>query len=93
MRLTHDKDQQIVRSAMVDSAFGLLEALPSLGNAEAIAVGEGVAIPMRLVFDQLEPAQRPKSDTATFSTAWNKNLDDPEAFLQQVADRWRHQRR
>jgi len=93
MRLTHDKDQQIVRSAMVDSAFGLLEALPSLGNAEAIAVGEGVAIPMRLVFDQLEPAQRPKSDTATFSTAWNKNVDDPEAFLQQVADRWRHQRR
>jgi hypothetical protein len=48
---------------------------------------------MRLVFDQLEPAQRPKSDTATFSTAWNKNVDDPEAFLQQVADRWRHQRR
>jgi uncharacterized protein len=93
MRLTHEKDQQIVRSAMVDSAFGLLEALPSLGNAEAIAVGEGVAIPMRLVFDQLEPAQRPKSDTATFSTAWRKNVDDPEAFLQQVADRWRHQRR
>jgi uncharacterized protein len=93
MRLTHEKDQQIVRSAMVDSAFGLLEALPSLGNAEAIAVGEGVAIPMRLVFDQLEPAQRPKSDTATFSAAWNKSLDDPEAFLHQVADRWRHQRR
>jgi len=93
MRLTHQKDQQIVRSAMSDSAFGLLEALPSLGNAEAIAVGEGVAIPMRLVIDQLDPSHRPKSDTATFSTAWRKNVDDPEAFLQQVAERWRRQRR
>ncbi len=93
MRLTHHKDQQIVRSAMVDSAFGLLEALPSLGNAEAIAVGEGVAIPMRLVFDQLEPSQRPKSDTATFSTAWRNNIADPEGFLLQVAERWRRQRR
>ena len=93
MRLTHHKDQQLVRSAMVDSAFGLLEALPSLGNAEAIAVGEGVAIPMRLVFDQLEPSHRPKSDTAAFSTAWRMTLDNPEEFLQGVAERWRRQRR
>src|SRR5215468_3413815 len=93
MRLTHHKDQQIVRSAMVDSAFGLLEALPSLGNAEAIAVGEGVAIPMRLVFDQLDPSQRPRSDTARFSTAWKNNINDPEGFLIQVAERWRRQRR
>ena len=73
--------------------LGLLEALPSLGNAEAIAVGEGIAMPMRLVFDQLPRDQRPQSATATFSTAWKNDIADGEDFVQEVVDRWRRQRR
>jgi uncharacterized protein len=93
MRLTHQRDQELVRAAMSDAAFGMLEALPSLGNAEAIAVGEGVAVPMRLVFEELAPEHRPKSASATFSAAWKTDVDDGEAFVQEVVDRWRRVRR
>ena len=93
MRLTHQRDQELVRAAMSDAAFGMLEALPSLGNAEAIAVGEGVAVPMRLVFEELLPEQRPKSASATFSGAWKTEVTDGETFVQEVVDRWRRVRR
>ena len=35
MRLSHQRDQELVRAALSDAAIGLLEALPTLGNAEA----------------------------------------------------------
>jgi uncharacterized protein len=92
MRLTHQKDQDWVRAALSDGALGLLEALPSLANAEAIAVGEGISLPMRLVFDLLPPDQRPRSATAVFSSAWQNEVTDGEAFLQEVIGRWRRQR-
>ncbi len=91
MRLTHQKDQDLVRAAMTDAAFGLLEALSSLGNAEAIAVGEGIAIPMRLVFDELPPERRPKSAGTTFTEAWKDDRKDSEDFVHEVVARWRRQ--
>jgi hypothetical protein len=92
MRLTHERDQQWVRSSLSDGVVGLLEALGSLGTAEAIGVGEGIVMPMRLVFDTLPPEERPRSATASFSTAWkNDNADDVEK-LQDVVDQWRRQR-
>jgi hypothetical protein len=93
LRLGHQRDQEIVRAAMSESAFGLLDALPSLGNAEAIAVGEGVSIPMRLAFDQLPAEHRPKSGTAAFSASWQKDTANSDDFLNQVIDNWRRQRR
>jgi DNA helicase HerA-like ATPase len=93
LRLGHQRDQEIVRAAVSESAFGLLDALPSLGNAEAIAVGEGVSIPMRLAFDQLPAEHRPKSGTAAFSASWQKDSSNSDEFLNQVIDNWRRQRR
>ncbi|MGH6830533.1 MAG: ATP-binding protein, partial [Methylocella sp.] len=93
LRLGHQRDQDIVRAAMSESAFGLLDALPSLGNAEAIAVGEGVSIPMRLAFDMLPAEHRPKSGTANFSSSWQKDTSNSDEFLGQVIDNWRRQRR
>jgi hypothetical protein len=93
MRLTSQKDQALVRAAISDSASGLLEALPSLGNAEAIAVGEGVPIPLRLVFDKLPAEGQPKSTTADFSEAWKRDMSEGGDFLNAVVDRWRRQSR
>jgi len=92
MRLTHERDQQWVRSALSDGVVGLLEALGSLGTAEAISVGEGIVMPMRLVFDTLPPDQRPRSATASFSTAWKTDHPDDREQLQAVVDQWRRQR-
>ncbi len=92
LRLSNQKDQDFVRSALSESAMGLMDFLPSLRNAEAIAVGEGVPMPLRLCFTRLPEEHRPLSGTASFSTAWQNDDEDP-SFLDQVVDRWRRQRR
>ncbi|MFQ5954486.1 MAG: ATP-binding protein, partial [Kiloniellales bacterium] len=70
MRLSNQKDQEFVRGALAESAIGLLDFLPSLRNAEAIVVGEGVSVPVRMCFEELPDDCRPMSGTASFSTAW-----------------------
>ena len=92
MRMSSQRDQDYVKAAMTEVAQGLIDSLPSLGNAEAIAVGEGVAVPMRVSFSQLPPHQRPRSGTAEFSSSWQEG-GDTDASLQAVIDRWRRQRR
>jgi uncharacterized protein len=89
-RMTSVKDQEIVRGIVTDSAFGLLDFLPSLGNGEAIIAGEAVTVPQRIRLAQLDPDKKPRSATATFSDAWKAELADTAAVAE-VVDRWRRQ--
>ncbi len=91
LRMSNERDQVFVRRAMPDSAAGMLNALPALRNQECIVVGEGVSVPMRIRFMDLEPYNRPQSDTAIFSDAWEYDQDRGESFLHDVVDRWRRQ--
>ncbi len=50
MRLSNDRDQEIIRSAIADSSASTIAFLSSIGNREAIAFGEGVATTMRMRF-------------------------------------------
>ena len=90
MRLTNERDQEIVRAGISDSARSLLEFLPSLGAQEAIAFGDGVPLPLRMRFDDLPPARSPRSRTAKFSQVWKNQIGDAR-FLQDVVTRWRAQ--
>jgi DNA helicase HerA-like ATPase len=92
LRMSNQKDQEFVRGALSESAMGLMEFLPSMRNAEAIAVGEGVPVPVRLCFDELPEERRPLSGTARFSSAWQTDGED-KSFIDTVVDRWRRQRR
>jgi DNA helicase HerA-like ATPase len=92
LRLSSQKDQDFVRGAMAESALGLLDFLPSLRNAEAIAVGEGVAVPVRILFDELPAENQPNSRTVAFSSAWSGDQSSSE-FVTEVVERWRRQRR
>jgi DNA helicase HerA-like ATPase len=61
MRLSNDRDQDIIRSAIPDSSASTMSFLSSIGNGEAIAFGEAVAVPMRMVFERVSednPAAR-----------------------------------
>ena len=88
LRLSNDRDQEIVSSAISDTSIGLLDFLPALGQREALAFGEGIPLPVRLLFDELPPNAMPRSTTAKFSERWqNAKLD--EQFLLHVIDRWR----
>ncbi len=92
LRLSNQKDQDFVRSSMTDSGLGLLNFLPSLRNAEAIAIGEGVPVPMRLSFDDLPSEQRPRSGTASFAAGWTGDREHA-GVIEGIVERWRTQRR
>ena len=89
LRMSNDRDQQIVQSAVSDTGSGLLEFLPALGQREAIAFGDGVTLPVRLRFDMLPPDALPRSSTARFSEKWQSSLGDEE-FLSRLVERWRN---
>lgn len=88
LRMSNDKDQEIVRSAISDTGSGLLEFLPALGAREAIAFGDGVSLPVRIKFHELPKEALPRSDTAKFSEKWQKATDDMD-LIHMVVERWR----
>src|SRR3546814_5367773 len=53
LRMGNQKDQDFVRRALPESAEGMLGSLPALRNQQAVVVGEGVVLPMRIRFDDL----------------------------------------
>ena len=88
MRMTNDKDQSLVRRTLPETAAGLLNTLPTLRQQEAIAVGEGVPHPMRIRFNNLEPALRPQGGSTNFPKAWETDHGGV-GFLNQTIERWR----
>lgn len=88
MRLANERDQDIVRAAIFDTAASLLDFLPSLGTREAIVFGDGIALPGRIRFDDLPEEAMPGARTARFTDKWRQSLGE-EAFLAMVVERWR----
>lgn len=88
LRMSNDRDQEIVTSAITDTSSGLLEFLPALGQREALAFGDGVSLPVRIRFDELPPEALPRSTTAHFTKHWQHSIGD-EGFLEQVVEKWR----
>jgi hypothetical protein len=77
---------------MPDWGNGLLDFLPSLRNAEAVVVGEGISVPARLQFDEIPEHQLPRSRTAAFSHSWREGMADTALLLDEVVARWRQER-
>ena len=88
LRLNNERDQAFVRNALPEGGRSLLEAIPALRNRECIISGEGVAAPIRVRLDDLEPHKRPMSDDPVFSELWVETADDAE-MLERVIARWR----
>jgi len=88
MRMTNDRDQGLLRSAVADTAANLLAFLPSLGTGEAFAFGEGVALPTRLKFTQLPAQMLPRSDTMSDDHGSATAPLDARS-LTAVIERWR----
>ena len=92
MRLNNDRDQAFVKAAMPEGARGFLDSIPALRNRECIICGEGVSIPIRVSFDDLEEIKRPASADPSFSELWNASGGEEEMVLRTV-QRWRAQGR
>jgi uncharacterized protein len=61
MRLSNDRDQDIIKSAIPNSSISTTSFLSSIGNGEAIAFGEAIAVPMRMKFAHVETRYLPKA--------------------------------
>jgi hypothetical protein len=88
MRMTNDRDQAILRSAVSDTTADLLDFLPALATAEVFAFGEGVALPARIKLKSLPAHQLPRSEAiANVRDRFGADVD--QNFIVSVLDRWR----
>lgn len=92
MRLNNERDQAFVRAAMPEGARGFLDSIPALRNRECIIVGEGVATPIRVAFDDLTPDRRPASADPSFTQLWRESGGEAE-IIERTIKRWRAQGR
>lgn len=90
MRLANERDQDILRAGISDAASSLLDFMPTMGTGEAIAFGEGVSLPTRITFDTLPASEWPKSNTASVTGSWAREMPE-DGFLQDIVMRWRAQ--
>ncbi|GMB80729.1 ATP-binding protein [Shinella zoogloeoides] len=69
MRLANEHDQEIIRSAIPNSSSSTTSFISSIGNGEAIAFGEAVAVPMRMRFSRVEANRLPKAGSSGVKTS------------------------
>ncbi len=88
LRLSTERDQQAVRANTHEGALELIDNLPLLGDREAIVLGQGAPMPMRIRFHELVNVDVPKSRHLGFSHAWkNSNID--RRMLDKIVSQWR----
>lgn len=91
-RMINERDQEIIQATMSEAISAVFTALPFLGNSEAIAIGEGVPVPMRLRFAELSESERPRSSAAKFSERWQNADDATDSELDHVVNALRGRR-
>ncbi len=89
MRLSNDRDQELIRSAVSEAAASLLAFIPSLGIREAFTFGPGVALPTCMRFQELGPAHRPNSEAAG-NTRSDAGTSINRDMIASVIGRWRN---
>jgi DNA helicase HerA-like ATPase len=83
-RMSNERDQEIIQASLAEASAAMFSVLPFLGNGEAIAIGEGVPVPMRLRFDALADSEHPRSSSAPFSDRWQADEVNSAAQLARV---------
>ncbi len=85
MRMSNDRDQGLLRSAVSDSAANLFPFIPALGTREALVFGVGVPLPTRLCFSELPRHLLPRSEAFSGEGSGGQDIN----FIGAVVERWR----
>jgi uncharacterized protein len=88
MRMSNDRDQALLRSAVPETTANLLAFVPSLGTREALAFGVGILLPTRLTFAELPQHLIPRSDAICSNPGVRASGHDL-SFVASVLERWR----
>jgi DNA helicase HerA-like ATPase len=89
LRMGNEADHKFVENILPEGAKSLLQTVTALANREAIVVGEGVSMPMRITFGYLSEEKRPHSTSSDFVKSWQADVAD--TFITDSIHRWRHQ--
>lgn len=89
LRLSSERDQEVIRGSMYEGMGDLIEFLPLLGDREALVLGQGVSMPMRVRFDDLGKRIVPRNGNAGFSKSWKTPNMDRQG-LDTIVSRWRN---
>lgn len=92
LRMSNEQDQNFVQRALPDSVRSLVNVLPTLRTQEALVVGEGSVVPVRLRFNDLAAEHQPQSADVPFAARWAATDHDGE-YVESVVRRWRLQDR
>lgn len=92
LRMSNEQDQNFVQRALPDSVRSLVSILPTLRTQEALVVGEGTVVPVRLRFNDLDEAHMPQSADVPFAALWGADGAEAE-HVAHVVRRWRMQER
>lgn len=82
MRLTNERDRQIVERMMPEALGGVAGMLPALNVGEAIIIGDAVLLPNPLRFDP--PEIKPTSATQPYWSLWMREPSHPDAISRAV---------
>ncbi len=92
LRMSNEQDQHFVQRALPDAVRSLIDSLPTLRAQEALIVGEGTAVPVRVRFSDLPEDRRPHSADVPFATLWSEDTAD-SVYVTDIVCRWRKQER
>lgn len=101
LRLTNSSDRSHIASAVSDNLEGLTSMLPILKTGEAIAVGEAVKLPMRIMIEPPDKDRRPDSqdpvvydevdsDESMQAGGWGLAMEEDPNFNEMI-EVWRRQ--
>jgi len=88
LRLSSEKDQQVIRGSTYEGMVDLIDFLPLLGDREALILGQGTAMPMRVRIDDLGRESLPHNMSLGYSEKPDEGGMD-RAALDAIVSRWR----
>jgi hypothetical protein len=88
LRLASETDQQVIRGGAYEGMVDLIDFLPLLADREALILGQGTAMPMRVRIDELGAAGLPDHRRPNFAKSPDvRDLDRTD--LDNIVKRWR----
>lgn len=89
LRITNPDDQDYVKALVPDASKGILDAMTSLAQGEAIITGDASPMPVRVRITMPNPP--PNAQSIEYAHMWNRGPED--ADVEHIVDCWRRQKR
>lgn len=81
LRLTNETDKSVIKNLLPDSLKSTIDFLPLLDVGEALAVGDAILLPSKLILDKPSEDHQPISATKDFWNEWDSNKPDNNAVI------------